>query len=895
MINVQEAINRFISYMADRNNPNKVNHVQLGAYSKEKADELLDKKLTLNNFPISKYGDNSWMPPNILGSFEGGSRLTGFVKFAMNEEPNGDICMIENATNGIKSGAFYTFFTPDPTDSDNLPDTNPTPRAYAPKWMLDNFPGYRVYRVWNSEGSGCVVFMMIDDETNDRKHAIVLTNGTLDDREHTAGSLIESFQDWGNANYVLVKDKVYCIAVLGNLELRVAAANVTDIGVVDSVQFNPILDWTTTGMRDEVFERPNIRWATKYLTEDIDDPESYMALKASNIYGFNTYGTSLALPIPHPTENKVRHLHSICTHCPYNGGSLLAAQHIITEIDFDNKVASIHPSTRYPTLTRNRPTGFGAEFYGDQAVLNGLYNGVQGQDRGYFMLTTEGNLMRSVYTNTGNGYFRWRSRVPVRKHKYEMILPENFVGGNYRQKGNYRRFGSMIGGEIYLRAHLPGGYRMIDSFSSNPADPLVPPRFRQTLTYSNLPYDGFEYILDGGVKHKGFEPVTTIEQTNSVVTNCYNVLMTGKDKKITNFNNGNINSITGGTSVYTSLYVKEDGKNITTTDGKTVAIASKDVFEKSILAYLEEANMGERKDLTIEYELWIPPAGTARSYPLMTRVMAWDKKTFKAREVFFEVKATFSSGSITSGVISDLTVVQTLMKSDIEGSTTGYAVTDYRSGYIYEHFGADGKLEYSAVYPNFRVQRTYVGNSSGRRMELIILPEETSYNLSRRRGTSFAMYWDHDEARFMVDGIGPVFINRDLNVAAGGAAIFYRKRDLRSANDYQSYRGDVNDDNSYIWICAQVAEGYNVYFTDNENSLLRGVYYPVESTRMNLQDIDPEPNNKKFYVHLKLENGKVSYVITPDKNEKHNLYIGYISTNDTQIENINIVKVVTIE
>lgn len=111
---------------------------------------------------------------------------------------------------------------------------------------------------------------------------------------------------------------------------------------------------------------------------------------------------------------------------------------------------------------------------------------------------------------------------------------------------------------------------------------------------------------------------------------------------------------------------------------------------------------------------------------------------------------------------------------------------------------------------------------------------------------------------------------------------------------YWENDNDVDDLNKYVLVASQVASGYNVYFTDREECLLDSKFYYIEPANFDLEEIDPNPASKRFNVHLRLQDGVVSYVITPDLNAEYDLYIGYILTNTTQIETINIVKVVEI-
>lgn len=92
----------------------------------------------------------------------------------------------------------------------------------------------------------------------------------------------------------------------------------------------------------------------------------------------------------------------------------------------------------------------------------------------------------------------------------------------------------------------------------------------------------------------------------------------------------------------------------------------------------------------------------------------------------------------------------------------------------------------------------------------------------------------------------------------------------------------------------ELAQGWDVYFTNANRVMIAGVIKDVPATSFNLKNIDAAPQNKTFYVYLKCVNGSVSYEITKQKVAESYSFvqIGTIVTGANSINSINISKAV---
>lgn len=880
-MNVKQAIQAFKNYMASTDNPAEVTARQVNMYTRDEVDNKFAGLLPAKSFRFSKYGDNNWTPPNVLGSFEGGQRTVDDFFFGACHEPNGDVALIENATNGVRSGVYYTFLELQPSGYYTL---NPTPQRFRIPALEAQLSGRRVYRVHNSDADG-VLWGRFRDPDGSEPQWVVLTGGTTDYTAHRASIVVNNVGIAPSARAVLVGAWIYWFAFDEQTSMsiwRVPAASVGN-GPVTPEQ---VTGWTCTGVLGKQFTGNRMQYTDALWSKDQNANAAFLVDSRLNSPG--PY-TSRQLTVAHPTENRMRMLYQYPMWITSTtGAGMVGKISFLFDFNFDTKTCTLAPPSNEPARITS-PDGSQIVQSGTQATLATQFGDFGGQLRGTSIMLANGDIVRFTYDGLNPGSWDWSHTIQdTSVENFDRMWPGLWTYKNIDSQGMFRRFGSLFGSDTRFRGWLPGGHMLFQSRGSDQNNINQPPTFREIMVTPTSPHNGFTFNADDG-NFLGFAPTTDIKAitlTPNVINGC--MLMTGVDRKIV--------KVTGGT-VAPGRYVEGHYKEIML-EGTTVKDAGKGRVTADTSAFTPLVNkaksdeiaidLSPTADLEIAYELWIPPSGGARDYPPVAKIQIRDRNTTVCREVFYRVDLTWSSGNITSGgVISAINPVERYNRR-VEGLAVKSSWQDSGHGFVYEHF-QNGVYTHSIIQVPSQIGIGTTGGNTAGRLELVIMAAETTY--SRQRLRTESSWYSAQYGLTLLDGYGPIEIGRSALTIFSGAVIRYQKYELNNGvDDYWNQKYATGDDNFYILCSAQVAEGYEVYFTNDTDSLIDSDYYLVKASSQDLRDILADPSNKTFYVWLRLLNGVVSYVITPNQGDVYDLYIGKIVTNATQIDSINIVK-----
>jgi hypothetical protein len=99
-----------------------------------------------------------------------------------------------------------------------------------------------------------------------------------------------------------------------------------------------------------------------------------------------------------------------------------------------------------------------------------------------------------------------------------------------------------------------------------------------------------------------------------------------------------------------------------------------------------------------------------------------------------------------------------------------------------------------------------------------------------------------------------------------------------------------------VLVSQDVAQGWNVYFTDNQPLIMNGKFFTMPITSINLTSIKANPASTTFYVYIVITAGVPAYVIqTTDQAESATvMFVGTIITGATSITATNMAKVTRI-
>lgn len=881
-MNVSELVKAAIAYMGSKDNPGEVTAAQLGSYSKKEHDDLFSGFLDAGSFNASKYGDNSWPRPNVLGNWRGGQRNEVNDRCTLIDEPDGSFTVIENATDGISTGAYYSYGKEELLDNQWQFSWNPTPVAYSPSILTKYSGTWKVTWVGASEGNTVIWGLMTNVDTLETKYFVCLSNGTGDSKQHICTDFTHDGSINNKSRAFLLRNNVVFINC-GNPVISVFTLPVSDILAGKPSSATRVSNWTTEGV-NKTLTNTDIMLATTSSSPD-KTADSMMWKDTNGTYsGVQSRGITAA----HPTANRFR-LH--ITHMyrfVYPGKDVYAQAIHVVDIDMDAKTAKVSDNTKVKAEATNNGS-IALVITGAQVALGAKFNALPWNWHGEMLVTDSGRMIVVKYPNEGlgtisSGYVGQGIGVSA----WDKFDSTKF---NYTQdydKRIYRRFGSVVGGNGYLKAMFPGNAIMLWSTATDPSDQATPMGL-WSYTKNVGAYNGYTYKTDAGTL-KGYYPSSDKTRvTNTIGINSMTMLMTGKDKRITNVSSAIIDPLRGQLSFQSGLSMV--GGKIVDAGKGTVSVVNGN-FMDAIVNSLIGSNRDKLGEGSIQskFQLWVPPKGK-RTYPAMAIIGLWNPDTLAATQVFYNVNVTMQSGDLTNGVISSITLGDLIYQHN-HTATIAMQISDiFSAGYVYEHCNANDALVWSGLYVPAHYYYGVVGGNYISRIGVSILPGENKYTASRVVYRDSASWYHGQDPNFLVDTVGPVFTNLPLTRQGGGAAFYYQK--LNITDDPMSFINiSINsaDSANYILVSSLVSDEFKLYFTDDEDSLIDSVYYLIKSVIVDLVNVDPSPGNKKFYVYLKLANGEVSYVISRSPDENYDLYIGYVTTNDTQITGIEIVK-----
>lgn len=102
------------------------------------------------------------------------------------------------------------------------------------------------------------------------------------------------------------------------------------------------------------------------------------------------------------------------------------------------------------------------------------------------------------------------------------------------------------------------------------------------------------------------------------------------------------------------------------------------------------------------------------------------------------------------------------------------------------------------------------------------------------------------------------------------------------------HRTDAGVVKHYMVGSVYPATGWVIYFPENIQLIIQGTIYNMPGGSVDLRDIDASPQNKTFYVYATVEDDKPKYILSTTKLRKSGnlLLAGKLETNDKQILNI---------
>lgn len=868
-----------------------VTPLQAGTYSQTQVNTQLAARPTYNALPLSRYGELSYLPVGVSGSFQGATTNLGTNgqnarNYPCIVEDDGTLVYLRNGTNGSSVGVYYAY-------SKNIMTATPlqvpvrTNRAYAPSW----FPvGLTAQYVTRGDLAAACIFGRLQDSTGTAQQWFLsLTHGTFDDTKHT-GCLLAAATAFsipascypevivGNsAVFIIIPQSV---GPTGVLEWQVWTIPLASIASGNTVVPTQITGWTmtgwyaaiaatnmrlaaaivgpassqpmvvqdpaTTGFVSIVPFYPNQMGVSSYSAQDPASGNIRTRIMAEFVVSdsqdgeqivWNTYFTFLWNPTT--KTGNVEAPYTTPANVTTSGGRLALSGSIIA-------------ATRFPTSTNNwftgetmyyHPSGYWVSVV-DQAVAdNACY------------------VARAKLTNATNKFTALIGTQPCTGQLNTSFLPS---------------YGSAVGGTIMGSYQLPGNRVMVHCTGTNAAgaaqrDLVLVQRGADNTAYKsqfNGSFTGYapdvyrHFLTDLGLVPGNYVGIISEINTAGTVNATGAWYMEGLQSN-------------GFVSIDQNL-VKTGATALSTTaiyaTVKTAMFAALGIAAATVT--------DSRVSLVVPQNASIPP------FALLT----WIDTSLNERVATGELSIT--SGS-RAGTIASFGLV-----------TVSPAVTIYTE----QASTFQPTLAFAAEFGGITIYETadswLIGGFGKHFISRVVFTGSYTFQFAVPKSTnrpdwttvSYVVEWGTIESNFPTAVPGHGFgLNLQTQVSSDGETklIF-----APYATDLASFKtwAQQAQANWRVQTSQDVAQGWIVYFTDDQPLIMNGTFHQMQPQTIDLTTIKANPASTTFYAYIVVTGGVPAYVIsTTDQAESPTvMFIGTIVTGAAAITSTNMVKVTRI-
>lgn len=830
-------------------------NMEIDTYSKE---ELLD---VISLLPISHYGTHNYLPAGVSGDFNGASENQSQRRNKILLENDGTLVLLRSGTNGSVEGLFYSYLANALSVTDMSRTVN-TSRQYKPGYFGANRVAIGLYNT----DSKILLGRYNDTSTNTNGLFISVTNGTLDDTQHSGLFVNQAdISPEGGIEYAMMAEdgSVYVFNVLNeNNKLQIVVVRVVLNIANGTYTATRITGWTTKTFYNTTYTAQNNMIITDHVnsTNIADKPYVYVP---QNLAGMGIYMTSIDLYVAQePGTQNFRFR--------MNGDAWFTMANYNTRPQHSYSF-NFNMSTKQCNLDNGNDIGtFAAPFVvtntGSALVATGnvlnkdpLYDhsGARNIYSSYYYLNT-GEVFCTACPNLAEPLLMQKAKFTAQSI-YSMINVRANISTDFRNGIVRPSFGSAVGSFINGVELLPGNSTKQYSRSSGSG------AFRPSYAvHKSTPNFTFNSLSRGTIQ--GYEPTT--ERAN-VTDNTNNRVF------ISSISGNNVTT-NGGIFMVGQRYSQSLSydKNMNGTGIISVTQSVLDNFRNAEYAkVLSDWNLSSAayKDMT----LFVPQQTDIPAFVMLSTVT----NTYQNYIRIAEVNVNTRSGNITTITFKRL-VLENVYGSNFTPNGNGsfasssVGLTIYDGGSFYFIGGSDPLSHPTIGNTNTHQFRAYVTKATAQFDSFIISGSHASYEQGIQPAALPGIGFGYFQA---ID-----YVNKMTFQKCGTTIADY--------NNWTAQGAPINV------VSQDVAQGFIVYFTEETPVILSGKAFTLPITSINLTTVKANPANTLFHVYVKMEQGNAKYVITTDVISEtgttaYNIFwIGTIQTNSLQISNVNIQK-----
>ncbi|SOK58950.1 Phage minor tail protein [Yersinia phage fHe-Yen9-03] len=879
-------------------------NVDINMFTKFEVDSIIGA------LPLTRLGTLDYLPLSVSGSYEGATNNHNYKIYPSVMESNGALVFLRPGTDGGTKGYYYSYWS-NARESTNVNIVNTTWK-YNPS-ILGSAAANEFIRSDQN-----VLFAKLTDGVND-PYMLILTNGTMNQAHHT-GVKIPTSSLRGTPLYAFMGNtKIYivCLSNMGGnslyngaLEFYLYSINTTDVnaGVTTSFVDLTATNWSTTTIFDpfwtgatQTFTSTGIQVAPttiEYVNNGVpnDNPafiycDSSIDRLHSPFLNGEMQGSISAAEDPlndgkirismfgdarfsSTTISAISYDWAFSVDCNVNTKTAKTDQGATSTLDGAFPIAVHETST---AITATSMTGLSRSKVTGLTPLISLESLTQ-------IVLKDGMCFSVGSSSIQHTYYRIsRSSIQNYTNKYndEIIRNRNTATPliNLNVKVINPTYGSAVGQNILAPQPLTRTKMLVDCAGTNNGT-----YFGKSKVASTFGADGYVYKSLTAGTISGFAPTTNRDYVGSddkficpisyVPTlasgNPVQVLGTSfvEDYKLSGFSTMNTTnySTTGTITIENSLLVSIKNAAITLALGSTVGAT---IVRSKIVLYQVPSAIFQ----SIAF-IYACSNTTVYSIPVTVDLTTTGSAITAATNI--KLIDTFNGGYFT-------TVQNILSISNINWNTQpGLTIYD-ADDFVYISIGVPLGISDSSF--TFFNMMTICGNINTRQ---VMTASVTNDYVKMVRSTTLSDQGSGKQFG-VVPGVGFGLYDFNTNTDVQTKLIF-----TPTGTNLNHYLGNT----PYVVapkvvLSQQVAQNWNVYFTQEVPLMMSGNYFKMAPTVIDLTSVVADPSNKTFYISVIMKLGVPRYVISLSFTEDSNtqLAFGNITTNATGIASISTTKV----
>lgn len=302
----------------------------------------------------------------------------------------------------------------------------------------------------------------------------------------------------------------------------------------------------------------------------------------------------------------------------------------------------------------------------------------------------------------------------------------------------------------------------------------------------------------------------------------------------------------------------------------TAFITYPDAIVRQIASALVPAAYRDTPDTLVSIADVSSITGNVGTKPILVQVVYGDVKGQSRRHAVATIRVTYNTSNVNNWVVTGFTVISTGDVLSL-GNQSELTATSWRFFY-----GSDGQgenvvgLYYSGntirVVFNTLYGTSHIGNTA--RCGTVFTVDATTQAISNVL-PNYSQSWEGADNQVVIPKVGTA---SKYNPNVSGATV-----ELANAN------GTL-----YGLISCYPDPAWALFFQTDIDVIFNGKSYQLSSGAVDLRSIKANPANTTFYLYARLVNGVATYVISETKtfDTIYNIWIGSVTTNATQIINI---------